>query len=59
MILNFRLAVNNFQTEANKVQFDMLGDSAEAIRMSKQLLKWDRKKKKMITVNPVCNICAI
>lgn len=44
------LSVNNFQTEANKAQLDLTGDSVEAMRFSKQTKKWDRKKKKMVTV---------
>lgn len=52
-MFNFSLIVNNFQRDASNAQLDLTGDSAESIRLSKQMLKWDRKKKKMITVNPV------
>lgn len=45
------LAVNNFITEAEKVQMDLTADNEESQRFQKQLKKWDRKKKKMITVN--------
>nr|XP_022919550.1 ATP-dependent RNA helicase DDX54 [Onthophagus taurus] len=45
------LAVNSFAQEANQVQMDLTGDSHETMRMSKQVKKWDRKKKKMITVD--------
>ncbi|KAK9693141.1 Helicase conserved C-terminal domain [Popillia japonica] len=45
------LAVNNFNQEATKVQFDITGDSEEMIKTAKQIKKWDRKKKKMVTVN--------
>lgn len=49
----FRLTVNNFQREAKDAQLDLVGDSAEMLQKSKQLIRWDRKKKKMVTVNPV------
>ncbi|GJQ84455.1 hypothetical protein Trydic_g15666 [Trypoxylus dichotomus] len=45
------LAVNNFNQEATKVQFDLTGDSEDMIKTAKQVKKWDRKKKKMITIN--------
>lgn len=45
--------MNNFQQEANKVQFDITGDSEETMKVSKQMKVWDRKKKKLVTVNPV------
>jgi ATP-dependent RNA helicase DDX54/DBP10 len=44
------LAVNNFQNEASKVQLDLTCDSEEGMRRSTQMRKWDRKKKKMVTV---------
>lgn len=44
------LAINSFQKEANKVQFDLTGDSEESMKLSKQMKKWDRKKKKMVAV---------
>lgn len=47
------MAVNNFNQEATKVQFDITGDSEEMIKTAKQIKKWDRKKKKMVTVNVV------
>ncbi|KRT80055.1 hypothetical protein AMK59_7895 [Oryctes borbonicus] len=37
--------------EATKVQFDLTGDSEDMIRTAKQIKKWDRKKKKMVTIN--------
>ncbi|KAH1029038.1 ATP-dependent RNA helicase DDX54 [Dendroctonus ponderosae] len=47
------LIVNNFHNEANKVQFDLTGDSEEAMNSSHVKKKWDRKKKKMVGVeNP-------
>lgn len=52
-MINFRLTVNNFQRDASNAQLDLTGDSAESIQLTKQMQKWDRKKKKMITVNPV------
>ncbi|KAJ8919065.1 hypothetical protein NQ315_016972 [Exocentrus adspersus] len=42
------LAVNNFQKEAINAQLDLVGDSAETLKMHKQLKVWDRKKKKMV-----------
>lgn len=52
----FSFAVNNFNQEAGKVQFDLTGDSEETMKVSKQIKKWDRKKKKMVTVDLVnCN----
>ncbi|KAL1500921.1 hypothetical protein ABEB36_006340 [Hypothenemus hampei] len=48
------LTVNNFQNEASKVQMDLTGDSEEAMKLNRSLKKWDRKKKKMVTVeNPL------
>lgn len=46
----FRLAVNNFQKEVLGAQLDIVGDSEETLKLSKQLKVWDRKKKKMIDV---------
>lgn len=46
------LSINNFQQDVDKVQFDITGDSAETMKLSKQIKKWDRKKKKMVTINP-------
>ncbi|KAF2883077.1 hypothetical protein ILUMI_23090 [Ignelater luminosus] len=46
------LAINNFQREASKAQLDLTGDSTDTLRRSKQQMKWDRKKKKMVAVNP-------
>ncbi|XP_033190645.1 ATP-dependent RNA helicase DDX54 isoform X1 [Bombus vancouverensis nearcticus] len=45
------LAVNSFNTEADKVQMDLTADNEESQRFQAQIKKWDRKKKKMITVN--------
>ncbi|XP_033335243.2 ATP-dependent RNA helicase DDX54 isoform X3 [Megalopta genalis] len=45
------LAVNSFNTEADKVQMDLTGDNEESQRLQAQIKKWDRKKKKMVTVN--------
>lgn len=44
------LAVNNFQKEVLGAQLDIVGDSEETLKLSKQLKVWDRKKKKMIDV---------
>ncbi|XP_076642744.1 ATP-dependent RNA helicase DDX54 [Halictus rubicundus] len=45
------LAVNSFNTEADKVQMDLTADNEESQRLQAQIKKWDRKKKKMVTVN--------
>ncbi|XP_031841303.2 ATP-dependent RNA helicase DDX54 [Nomia melanderi] len=45
------LAVNSFNTEADKVQMDLTADNEESLRLQAQIKKWDRKKKKMITIN--------
>nr|XP_012152910.1 PREDICTED: ATP-dependent RNA helicase DDX54 isoform X2 [Megachile rotundata] len=45
------LAVNSFNTEADKVQMDLTADNEESQRLHSQLKKWDRKKKKMITID--------
>ena len=50
---NYSLAVNNFTTEADRVQMDLGVDNEESRRLQTQIKKWDRKKKKMITVNNV------
>ncbi|XP_076255680.1 ATP-dependent RNA helicase DDX54 isoform X2 [Rhynchophorus ferrugineus] len=44
------LSVNNFQSEASKVQLDLTGDSEEAMKLNRSMKMWDRKKKKMVTV---------
>ncbi|KAL0132156.1 hypothetical protein PUN28_000139 [Cardiocondyla obscurior] len=44
------LAVNTFATEADKAQMDLTADNEEARHLQTQLKKWDRKKKKMVTV---------
>ncbi|KZC05284.1 PREDICTED: ATP-dependent RNA helicase DDX54 [Dufourea novaeangliae] len=45
------LAVNSFNTEADKVQMDLTADNEESQRLQTQIKKWDRKKKKMVTIN--------
>ncbi|XP_063984726.1 ATP-dependent RNA helicase DDX54 isoform X2 [Diachasmimorpha longicaudata] len=45
------LAVNSFATAAEKVQMDLTADNEESRRLETQVKKWDRKKKKMITLN--------
>ncbi|XP_066581987.1 ATP-dependent RNA helicase DDX54 isoform X2 [Prorops nasuta] len=45
------LAVNTFATEAEKAQMDLTADSEDSRRLQTQLKKWDRKKKKMVTIN--------
>lgn len=45
------LAVNSFNTEADKIQMDLTADNEESQRFQAQIKKWDRKKKKMITIN--------
>lgn len=46
--------MNNFATSAEREQMDLTGDNEDAFRQQKQMKKWDRKKKKMVTVNNVC-----
>lgn len=45
--------MNSFNTEAEKVQLDLTADNEESLRFQAQIKKWDRKKKKMVTVNNV------
>ncbi|XP_034941130.1 ATP-dependent RNA helicase DDX54 [Chelonus insularis] len=45
------LAVNNFMTDAERVQMDLDVDNEDSRRLQTQIKKWDRKKKKMITVD--------
>jgi len=49
------LSVNTFIKEANSATLDITGDSEEMMNMKKRLMRWDKKKKKMVQVNPVCN----
>ncbi|XP_077267189.1 ATP-dependent RNA helicase DDX54 isoform X2 [Temnothorax americanus] len=44
------LAVNTFATEADKAQLELTADNEEGRHLQTQLKKWDRKKKKMVTV---------
>ena len=50
---DFRLSVNGFAKDAEKFQVDLMADSEESRRLQTQIKKWDRKKKKMITINNV------
>lgn len=50
------LAVNTFNTDADKAQLDLTGDNEESQRFHAQIKKWDRKKKKMVNVDNVCII---
>ncbi|XP_006608941.1 ATP-dependent RNA helicase DDX54 [Apis dorsata] len=50
------LAVNSFNTEAEKVQMDLTADNEESQRLQTQIKKWDRKKKKIITINNEQNV---
>lgn len=50
------LAVNSFNTEAEKVQMDLTADNEESQRLQAQIKKWDRKKKKIITINNEQNV---
>ncbi|XP_012231661.1 ATP-dependent RNA helicase DDX54 [Linepithema humile] len=45
------LAVNTFATEADKAQMDLTADTEEGRHLQTQLKKWDRKKKKMVTID--------
>ncbi|XP_017783723.1 PREDICTED: ATP-dependent RNA helicase DDX54 [Nicrophorus vespilloides] len=49
------LVVNNFQKEASKAQMDLTGDSDEAMKFARQKKVWDRKTKKMVTIDPHAN----
>lgn len=51
------LAVNTFSTEADKAQMDLTADNEQSRHLQTQLKKWDRKKKKMITIDKVCTLC--
>ncbi|KYQ54001.1 ATP-dependent RNA helicase DDX54 [Trachymyrmex zeteki] len=44
------LAVNTFATEVDKAQMDLTADNEESQHLQTQLKKWDRKRKKMITI---------
>lgn len=44
------LAVNSFSQEAERLQMDLTADSEDSRRLQTQLKRWDRKKKKMVTV---------
>lgn len=46
----FRLAVNTFTTDAEKLAFDITADSEEQQRLNQQMKRWDRKKMKMVGV---------
>ncbi|XP_003698353.1 ATP-dependent RNA helicase DDX54 [Apis florea] len=50
------LAVNSFNAEAEKVQMDLTADNEESQRLQTQIKKWDRKKKKIITINNEQNV---
>ncbi|XP_066256724.1 ATP-dependent RNA helicase DDX54 [Euwallacea similis] len=43
--------VGNFQNEASKVQLDLTGDSEQMFKLNQSLKKWDRVKKKMVTID--------
>lgn len=55
----FSLAVNTFATEADKAQMDLTADNEESRHLQTQLKKWDRKKKKMVTIERVCTLTYI
>lgn len=56
-ILFSSLAVNTFSTEADKAQMDLTADNEQSRHLQTQLKKWDRKKKKMITIDKVHTLC--
>jgi hypothetical protein len=43
----------NFQVDASSAELDMGADSGELARAKKNQLRWDRKRKKMVHVDPV------
>ncbi|XP_049949021.1 ATP-dependent RNA helicase DDX54 [Schistocerca serialis cubense] len=45
------LSVNNFQSEASKFQLDLTADNEDSLKLQKKLMRWDRKKKKMVGVD--------
>lgn len=51
----YRLAVN-FGSEAQKAQLELAPDTHEDLRKGVQQMKWDRKRKKMVHVDPVSEI---
>lgn len=46
------LSVNSFHSEARKITFDLTADNEDGMALKKNLMKWDRKKKKFVTHNP-------
>ncbi|KAF5295089.1 hypothetical protein FQA39_LY13240 [Lamprigera yunnana] len=46
------MAINSFQNEASRAQMDLVADSTEDMYRVKQQMRWDRKKKKMVGINP-------
>ncbi|GLH10036.1 Eukaryotic initiation factor 4A-III [Gryllus bimaculatus] len=45
------LMVNNFQSEAAQMQFDLTADSADQMKRQRNQVKWDRRKKKFVGTN--------
>lgn len=52
-LINYSLAVNSFSMEAERMQMDLSADNEDSRRLQTQLKRWDRKKKKMVTVHKV------
>lgn len=51
----YSMAVN-FNAGASSAELDMGADSGEAARARSNQLRWDRKRKKMVHVDPVSNM---
>lgn len=49
----------NFNASASSAQFDMNADSGDAQRQQHSMLKWDRKRKKMVHFDPVSRIFSL
>ena len=45
----------NFAVGAEQAQLELNADSGDAARNNKAMQRWDRKRKKMVHVDPVCS----
>ena len=48
--MRYRLSVNSFTNEANKLAFDLTGDNEKELKSQKRMKIWDKKRKKMVGV---------
>ncbi|KAL0278176.1 UNVERIFIED_CONTAM: hypothetical protein PYX00_000070 [Menopon gallinae] len=44
------LSINNFLSEASKATFDITGDCEQGLNVQKRIRKWDKEKKKYVTL---------